>query len=123
MRPWRDSLPKLLAPLLAQKPHYKPTLAETLMCWLQARESAPILAERLNVHSNTVLTRLRHLRDLFGNQLLRSTANPRTAQRPRSGGADLARTAPVRKHTQVTDVNRRKITCACWQVVREATLP
>ena len=60
---------ELLAPLLKEKSHHRLVLAETMMLWLQARESAPVLAERMQVHHNTVRRRLRQLKDLFGDQL------------------------------------------------------
>lgn len=61
---------ELLAPLLEQTPHQRLILAETLLLWLQARESAPVLGGRMNVHGQTVRRRLHHLRELFGNQLV-----------------------------------------------------
>lgn len=60
---------ELLAPLLGKKAHQRLVLAETLMLWLQARESAPVLGKRLGIHPNTVRGRLRHLKELFGEQL------------------------------------------------------
>ncbi|WP_028473598.1 PucR family transcriptional regulator [Nocardioides alkalitolerans] len=59
----------LLAPLLALKPQQRDVLGETLLLWLQTRASAPVLAERLGVHHQTVRNRLRRVRELFGDAL------------------------------------------------------
>lgn len=61
---------ELLAPLLDQTDHQRLVLAETLLLWLQARESAPALGERMNVHEHTVRRRLHRLREIFGDQLV-----------------------------------------------------
>lgn len=60
---------ELLEPLLGMKPHYRSLLAETMLIWLQVRESAPTLADRMQVHEQTVRRRLRQLKELFGDQL------------------------------------------------------
>lgn len=65
----RHSCEELLAPLEGQKPHHRLMLAETLLLWLQTRESAPQLAERMDVHGQTVRHRLRKLKLLFGDEL------------------------------------------------------
>ncbi|GAB3070770.1 helix-turn-helix domain-containing protein [Nocardioides zeae] len=56
----------LLAPLDVCKPAQRDALAETLLAWLQTRGSAPVLAEQLGVHHQTVRHRMRRLRDLLG---------------------------------------------------------
>jgi hypothetical protein len=56
----------LLAPLDACKPAQRDALAETLLVWLQTRGSAPVLAEQLGVHHQTVRHRMRRLRELLG---------------------------------------------------------
>lgn len=58
-----------LEPLLTLTPHYRLVLAETLCAWLETRDSAPALTERLAVHPQTVRNRLRRLRELFGDRL------------------------------------------------------
>ncbi|MFW6775920.1 helix-turn-helix domain-containing protein [Nocardioides sp. CPCC 205120] len=60
---------EVLAPLSALKPQQREALGETLLLWLQTRASAPVLAERLGVHHQTVRNRLRRARDLFGADL------------------------------------------------------
>lgn len=58
-----------LAPLLAEKPKRRAALAETMLLWLQTRDSAPALAEQLGVHEQTVRHRLRHLKAMFADDL------------------------------------------------------
>lgn len=60
---------KVLAPLLGQSPKRRIALAETMLLWLQTRDSAPALAARLGVHDQTVRHRLRRLHALFGSRL------------------------------------------------------
>lgn len=59
----------LLAPLLAERPKRRAALAETMLLWLQTRHSAPVLAEQLGVHEQTVRHRLRHLKAMFADEL------------------------------------------------------
>lgn len=59
----------VLAPLLQQTPKRRLALAETMLLWLQTRESAPALAARLGVHDQTVRHRLRHVKTMFGSAL------------------------------------------------------
>lgn len=60
---------ELLAPLLTLGAARRKALAETLLRWLQTRESAPVLAEQLGVHPNTIRLRLAHLHRMFGDQI------------------------------------------------------
>lgn len=60
---------ELLTPLMGEKSHHRLVLAETLLLWLQVRESAPALGERMQIHRNTVRRRLGQLKELFGDQL------------------------------------------------------
>lgn len=60
---------ELLEPLVGLKPYYRVLLAETMLIWLQVRESAPVLADRMQVHEQTVRRRIKQLKTLFGNQL------------------------------------------------------
>ena len=59
----------VLAPLAAEKRSQRRVLGETLLLWLQTRASAPVMAERLGVHDQTVRHRLRRLKQLFGDAL------------------------------------------------------
>lgn len=59
----------VLAPLWEQSPKRRAVLATTMLLWLQTRESAPRLAERLGVHHHTVRNRLRAIQALFEEQL------------------------------------------------------
>lgn len=65
----RHASADLLAPLEGEKPHHRLMLAETMLLSLQTRESAPLLAGRMDVHVQTVRHRLRRLKELFGDQL------------------------------------------------------
>lgn len=60
---------ELLAPLESEKPHHRLMLAETMLLWLETRESAPSLARRMDVHGQTVRHRLKKLKELFGGEL------------------------------------------------------
>jgi hypothetical protein len=60
---------EILRPLLSMTPYYRVMLANTMLVWLQVRESAPLMAKRLDTHEQTVRRRLRQLRELFGDQL------------------------------------------------------
>jgi hypothetical protein len=60
---------EVLAPLVNETPKRRAVLAETMLLWLQTRESAPAIAARLEVHEQTVRHRLRRLRKLFGPRL------------------------------------------------------
>ncbi|MDF1705600.1 MAG: helix-turn-helix domain-containing protein [Aeromicrobium sp.] len=60
---------EVLAPLLGETPKRRSALAETLLLWLQTRESAPAIAGRLGIHQQTVRHRLRRLKELFGDRL------------------------------------------------------
>lgn len=56
----------VLAPLLAEKPHQRTELWETMLLWLQTHASAPVLGRELGVHDQTVRHRLRRLKSMFG---------------------------------------------------------
>ena len=59
----------LLEPLSHETPHNQAVLAETLLMWLRTRASAPVLAERLGVHQQTIRHRIRRLRAMFGDTI------------------------------------------------------
>jgi len=60
---------EVLAPLLTETPKRRSALADTMLLWLQTRESVPAIANRLGVHQQTVRHRLRRLKELFGDRL------------------------------------------------------
>ncbi len=59
----------LLEPLLAESPNSREILSETLLTWLETRDSAPAIAARLDVHPQTVRYRWRRINELFGESL------------------------------------------------------
>lgn len=59
----------LLAPLLAETPNSREILSETLLAWLESRDSAPAIAARLGVHAQTVRYRWKRINELFGEAL------------------------------------------------------
>ncbi|WP_183407782.1 helix-turn-helix domain-containing protein [Nocardioides marmoriginsengisoli] len=60
---------ELLEPLLAESPNSREILSETLLTWLETRDSAPAIAARLDVHPQTVRYRWRRINELFGEAL------------------------------------------------------
>ena len=60
---------KLLAPLLAETPNSREILSETLLTWLETRDSAPAIAIRLDVHPQTVRYRWKRINEIFGDDL------------------------------------------------------
>lgn len=59
----------LLQPLLAEAPNSREILSETLLVWLETRDSAPAIAARLDIHPQTVRYRWRRINELFGEAL------------------------------------------------------
>jgi hypothetical protein len=59
----------LLRPLFAESPNSREILSETLLVWLETRESAPAIAAILGVHPQTVRYRWRRINELFGDTL------------------------------------------------------
>jgi hypothetical protein len=59
----------LLRPLLAETPNSREILSETLLAWLESRDSAPAIAARLGVHPQTVRYRWKRINELFGEDL------------------------------------------------------
>lgn len=59
----------LLQPLLAETPNSREILSETLLAWLESRDSAPAIAAKLGVHPQTVRYRWKRINELFGDDL------------------------------------------------------
>lgn len=59
----------LLTPLLAETPNSREILSETLLAWLESRDSAPAIAARLGVHPQTIRYRWKRINELFGEDL------------------------------------------------------
>ena len=62
---------ELLRPLLAETPNSREILSETLLAWLESRDSAPVIAAKLGVHPQTVRYRWKRINELFGDELRR----------------------------------------------------
>jgi hypothetical protein len=60
---------ELLEPLLAETPNSREILSDTLLAWLETRDSAPAIAARLEVHPQTVRYRWKRINELFGDSL------------------------------------------------------
>jgi hypothetical protein len=60
---------ELLRPLLAETPNSREILSETLLAWLESRDSAPAIAAKLGVHPQTVRYRWKRINELFGEEL------------------------------------------------------
>lgn len=60
---------ELLRPLLAETQNSREILSETLLAWLETRDSAPAIAARLGVHPQTVRYRWKRINELFGEAL------------------------------------------------------
>src|SRR5690606_6807612 len=59
----------LLTPLLAETSNSREILSETMLAWLESRDSAPAIASKLNVHPQTVRYRWKRINELFGDLL------------------------------------------------------
>ncbi|NRQ48741.1 PucR family transcriptional regulator [Aeromicrobium stalagmiti] len=59
----------LLKPLLAETPNSREILSQTLLVWLETRDSAPAIAAQLGVHAQTVRYRWKRINELFGDDL------------------------------------------------------
>lgn len=60
---------RLLAPLVTETAHRREVLGHTLLIWLEQRASAPMIADQLGIHPQTVRYRLRTLEKLFGERM------------------------------------------------------
>lgn len=65
----RQLCQELLPPLLAETPNSREILSETLLVWLETRDSAPAIAARLDIHPQTVRYRWKRINELFGEAL------------------------------------------------------
>lgn len=65
----RDMVQEILSPLLKETPNSREILSETLLVWLERRDTAPALAAILGVHPQTVRYRWKRINDLFGESL------------------------------------------------------
>ncbi len=65
----RQMCQDMLKPLLAETPNSREILSETLLVWLETRDSAPAIAARLGVHPQTVRYRWKRINELFGEDL------------------------------------------------------
>ncbi|MFT4287916.1 PucR family transcriptional regulator [Nocardioides sp.] len=65
----RQLAQELLRPLIAETPNSREILTETLLAWLETRDSAPALAAILGVHPQTVRYRWRRINEIFGESL------------------------------------------------------
>jgi hypothetical protein len=60
---------ELLEPLLGETPNSRVILSDTLLAWLETRDSAPAIAARLDVHPQTVRYRWKRINEHFGDAL------------------------------------------------------
>ncbi|WP_141003876.1 helix-turn-helix domain-containing protein [Nocardioides humi] len=65
----RQLAQELLQPLLEETANSREILSETLLVWLETRDSAPAIAARLGVHPQTIRYRWRRINQLFGDAL------------------------------------------------------
>lgn len=65
----RQLAQELLQPLFEETANSREILSETLLVWLETRDSAPAIAARLGVHPQTVRYRWRRINQLFGESL------------------------------------------------------
>ncbi|MEI7054887.1 helix-turn-helix domain-containing protein [Nocardioides sp. CCNWLW239] len=65
----RQLAQELLEPLLAESENSREILTETLLVWLETRESAPAIAAVLGVHPQTIRYRWKKINELFGESL------------------------------------------------------
>ncbi|WP_408898322.1 helix-turn-helix domain-containing protein [Nocardioides sp. R1-1] len=65
----RQLAQELLQPLFNETENSREILSETLLVWLETRDSAPAIAARLGVHPQTVRYRWKRINELFGDSL------------------------------------------------------
>ncbi|UUW92043.1 helix-turn-helix domain-containing protein [Pimelobacter simplex] len=65
----RQLAQELLQPLFNETENSREILSETLLVWLETRDSAPAIAAKLGVHPQTVRYRWKRINELFGDSL------------------------------------------------------
>lgn len=65
----RQLAQEMLQPLFDETPNSRDILSQTLLVWLETRESAPAIAAKLGVHPQTVRYRWKRINELFGESL------------------------------------------------------
>lgn len=65
----RAMLGQRLAPLERLRPDQRQRIAETMLAWLELSMNTVAVAQRMNVHPQTVRYRLQRIRQLFGDEL------------------------------------------------------
>ncbi|GAA1111726.1 helix-turn-helix domain-containing protein [Nocardioides dubius] len=65
----RQLVQDLLEPLLSETPNSREILSETMLAWLESRDSAPAIAARLGVHPQTIRYRWKRINEIFGTLL------------------------------------------------------
>ncbi|SDI79642.1 PucR C-terminal helix-turn-helix domain-containing protein [Actinokineospora alba] len=65
---------RALAPLTGLTDKQRTRASETMLAWLETRGSAPEMADKLNIHPQTVRYRMKLVEKLFGDQLDDSTS-------------------------------------------------
>jgi len=65
----RQLAQELLQPLFTETENSREILSETLLVWLETRDSAPAIAAKLGVHPQTVRYRWKRINELFGDSL------------------------------------------------------
>lgn len=65
----RQLAQELLQPLFGETENSREILSETLLVWLETRDSAPAIAAKLGVHPQTVRYRWKRINELFGESL------------------------------------------------------
>lgn len=65
----RQLAQELLQPLFNETENSREILSETLLVWLETRDSAPAIAAKLGVHPQTVRYRWKRINELFGEAL------------------------------------------------------
>ena len=65
----RRQCQELLQPLFAETPNMREILSETMLAWLETRDSAATIGARLGVHQQTVRYRWKRINELFDEDL------------------------------------------------------
>ncbi|WP_300682064.1 helix-turn-helix domain-containing protein [Nocardioides sp.] len=95
----------LLEPLLGETLNSRAILSETLLTWLETRDSAPTIAARMEVHPQTIRYRWRRINELFG-------ANMQDPQFVMQLTMVLKASVPLWRSGELSDFERYKATHA-----------